>query len=242
MKDQLNGKVIWITGVLGLIGRSAAAAFLERGAWVIGTDLSEADGAHEVSRLRERYDNRFTTFVSDAADEAQTEEAVRRIREAYGRLDGLFHTAYTQIWKRTSDTSLAEWEAVVRGTLTSTFLVNRCACYLMMESGGGAIVNTSSILGQVVIPDAPVAYAAAKAGLNQLTRIVAAEYAVHGIRANAIVPGDIKAHDHPNQHAANLIGRSGTPEEVADLAAFLLSDHSAYMTGSLYPIDGGFGQ
>jgi NAD(P)-dependent dehydrogenase (short-subunit alcohol dehydrogenase family) len=114
----------------------------------------------------------------------------------------------------------------------------------MKDSGGGSIVNTSSILG--VKPRAGEgAYGSSKAGINFLTQVIAAENAEHGIRANVIIPGDIK---EPRQltpekteeiRKNTWLGRSGTPDEVSELASFLLSDVSSYITGSLYTIDGG---
>lgn len=237
---QLQDKVIWITGALGLIGRAATALFLERGACVFGTDIREPERHPEIVRLQGEYGNRLRLEVSDATDEDRVRESAGRIRETFGRLDGLFHNSYTQIEKKAFDMTLGEWDAVLRGTLTSAFLANKYAGLLMVETGGGAIVNTSSILGQVSVPDSPAAYSTAKAGMNHLTRIIAVDYAGQGIRANAIVPGDIKAADHPRQFTNNLIGRSGRPEEVAELAAYLLSDAAAYVTGAIYAIDGGF--
>ncbi|MEF2244780.1 SDR family NAD(P)-dependent oxidoreductase [Paenibacillus sp. IITD108] len=236
---RLKNKVIWVTGALGLIGKASVEHFLEEGAYVIGTDLLHFTQAAELSELERKFPGRFSLHVSDATDEGQIIGIIEIIKRKFNRLDGLFHNAYTQIWKSLSEASLEDWEFVMKGTLTSTFLVNKYAVSMMKQLGGGSLVNTSSVLGTVPVKNGPVAYGSAKAAVNHLTRMIAVENALFGIRANAIIPGDIKSENHA-QAMDNLIGRSGRPEEVAKLAAFLLSDDSSYITGSLYPIDGGF--
>jgi NAD(P)-dependent dehydrogenase (short-subunit alcohol dehydrogenase family) len=238
-KKSLENKVIWITGALGLIGKASVEHFLKEGAWVIGSDLHELSTIDEFLEWKRIYGERLDLYVSDATNEEQVKDVIQQIKIKYGRLDGLFHNVYTQIWKTISEASLQEWNFVIEGTLTSTFIVNKYVVEMMKESGGGTIVNTSSVLGNIPLKNAPIAYSSAKAAINHLTRIIAVEQAPFGVRANAIVPGDIKSPDGL-QSTHNLIGRSGRPEEVACLAAFLLSDDSAYVTGSLYPIDGGF--
>ncbi|MBP1988525.1 SDR family NAD(P)-dependent oxidoreductase [Paenibacillus eucommiae] len=240
MKDMLRDKVIWVTGAMGLVGRASMEAFLAKGAFVFGTDILKGEASPDIQRLQEAYGERLFLSVSDATDEQQVKKSAFQVKEVFGRIDGLFHNVYTQIWKGVLELTLEEWNAVTAGTLTSTFLVNKYAIAAMIEGGGGSIVNTSSILGKVPTKSTSAAYGSAKAAVNHLTRIIAVEYAKHGLRANAIIPGDIKNADSIIQDVDNLIGRSGRPEEVAELAAFLLSDLSAYITGSLYPIDGGF--
>lgn len=245
MKQQLQNKVIVITGALGKIGFSSTRMFLERGAKVVANDWVVANDAPRMLALMEQYGSERLLFVeADASDEDQVIGLFSQIRDRFGRLDGSFHNCYLQNRKPVTGYTLEDWNQVIQGTLTSTFLISKHAILLMKDSGGGSIVNTSSILGMKPRVGEG-AYGSAKAGINFLTQVIAAENANHGIRANVIVPGDIKEpKQRTTQKAAEirkdiLLGRSGTPDEVSELAAFLLSDASAYITGSLYTIDGG---
>lgn len=237
---MLQGKVIWITGALGLVGATSVANFLAKGASVYGTDLQGAENNEEIQALQAQYGQKLVIEISNATDEQQVQNSVQHIKERFGRLDGLFHNAYSQIRKILLEISVDEWNFILNGTLSSVFLTNKYAIPLMMEGNGGAIVNTSSVLSQFPMNNSSIAYSAAKAAVNQFTRIVAVEYAEQGIRANVILPGDIKKPGSAIQATTSLVGRSGRPEEIAELAAYLLSDLSAYVTGALYPIDGGF--
>jgi len=248
---QLQGKVIWITGALGSLGRSGIRMFLERGASVYATDLSPIERFPEIQRFAEQAgEQRFVFRQADACDEASVIETTADIERKFGRLDGLLHTVYTNVWKPALELTVAEWEDTIRGTLTSTFVVNKYAISLMIRSGGGSIVNTSSILGEIVAPGC-LAYGAGKAGVNQFTRVVAADYAKRGIRANVLVPGDFSSDERLAQQSEQAkeamkrlswIGRSGRSDEICETAAFLLSDAASYITGALFRVDGGFHQ
>ncbi len=247
----LQDKVIWITGVLGSLGLPAAALFLERGAVIYGCDLKQSGDAPEIERLRELYGrDRLHYEQADVTDERCVKSVVERVERTFGRLDGVYHTVYRNVWKPALELTLDEWEYAIGGTLTSAFLVNKHAIGLMIRSGGGSIVNTSSILGQIVSPGC-LAYGAAKAGLNQLTRVIAADYASQGIRANVLIPGDFRTPEalsgQSEQEKEGMrkhawLGRSGSSDEINEAACFLLSDASSYVTAALFAVDGGFHQ
>jgi NAD(P)-dependent dehydrogenase (short-subunit alcohol dehydrogenase family) len=247
-KMQLQDKVVLITGALGAAGRSAAQMFLERGAIITACDIKSLDNFPEMDSLTQQYgEQRFTYIQADVTNEDQVKNIMEKTNRVFGRLDGSYHNAYVNNYRSIADQTLQEWEESIRGTLTSTFLVCKFAAQLMIQSGGGSIVNTSSVLGY--IPKANNAgYGAGKAGLEQLTRIIAVEYAPYGIRANAVVPGDFKSEVvlanttqkfKEKMKEISLIGRSGTTNEINEVAAFLLSDSSSYVTASLYPVTGG---
>jgi NAD(P)-dependent dehydrogenase (short-subunit alcohol dehydrogenase family) len=246
---MLQNKVVLITGCLGTVGRSAIRMFLDRGAVVFGCDRQPLESFPIIEQLRNQFGvDRFVFRQADLCDEDQVKSIMSEIESCFGRLDGTYHNVYTNVWKPALELSLMEWEDTIRGTLTSTFLVNKHAIPLLIQSGGGSIVNTSSILGQIVSSGC-LAYGAAKAGVNQFTRVLAADYAKYGIRANVLVPGDFRADEafarqSEKEKEAILqnawLGRSGRADEINEVAAFLLSDASSYVTGSLYTVDGGF--
>lgn len=247
----LEHKIIWITGVLGNLGLSAVSMFLERGATIIGCDLKPLTEARAIQELMMQYgDNRLHYLQGNMTEEAAVIEMIVYIEQKFGRLDGVYHNVYSNIWKPVLELSLEEWEHSIRGSLTSAFLVNKYAISLMIKNGGGSIVNTSSILGQIVSPGC-LPYGAAKAGINQFTRVIAADYASEGIRANVLVPGDFRsASDMSKQSEAEKsairkhawLGRSGSSDEINEAACFLLSDASSYVTAALLQVDGGFHQ
>ncbi|MCD9025303.1 SDR family NAD(P)-dependent oxidoreductase [Cohnella silvisoli] len=247
--DPLLRKVLLITGALGQLGQAATKMFLEKGAVVVANDIGDVDQSREMKLLLQEYgENRLIFVRSDVTREADSALLAKEIESKFGRLDGYFHNVCTAIHKPVLEQTLAEWELVITGTLTSAFIVCKSMLPLLIRSGGGSIVNTSSIISQ--IPAAyNAAYGAAKAGVNQFTKIVAHDYATSKIRANAILPGIFFAQNKISElsndtlqliHDNSLLERCGTAEEIAEMAAFLLSDAASYITGALIPVDGGY--
>jgi len=249
MMNMLQDKVILITGCLGTLGRSAVDMFLKRGAIVYGCDFLPVEQFSDYQQLQELYgDRRFVYKQTNMFEESEVRALIEDVERCFGRLDGTYHNVYSNGWKPIVEMSLEEWEYGIKGTLTSTFLLNKYAIQLLIRCGGGSIVNTSSILSQVV-SDGYTAYAAAKAGVNQLTRVIAADYAAFGIRANVIMPGNFRSKASLTQESEReretikrktWLGRTADADEINEAAAFLLSDASSYVTGSLYQVDGGF--
>ncbi|NOU67370.1 SDR family oxidoreductase [Paenibacillus sp. LMG 31461] len=247
-KLQLADKVICITGAQGTAGRAAVKLFLEKGASVAACDLKEEEKLGEMKTFSELFGSeRFLYIQADVTDEQQVNEVFSAMEAYFGRLDGLYHNAYVNHYKRIAEQSLASWNATINGTLTSTFLTCKYAAELMVKSSGGSIVNNSSILGSKPL-GGNASYGAAKAGLEQFTKVMAVEYADQGIRANSIVPGDFRTEIDwqtgteefkESMRKTSLIGRSGKPNEINEVAAFLLSDAASYITGSTYPVTGG---
>jgi len=246
---QLENKVILVTGAFGQAGQSAVSLFLEKGAYVAATDRWESEKFPNLTGLKEQYgEDRLIYVQADIFEESEVQRVIAETDKHFGRLDGTYHTVYGSVEKPALELTLEEWDFTINGTLTSTFLVNKYALPVMIRSGGGSIVNVSSVLA--FRPQASsLAYGTAKAGINHFTRIIAASYAKQGIRANSIVPGDFKSEEGWNSlpesvkqdiRDSTLLGRSGTPVEINEMAAFLLSDASSYITASLFTVDGGY--
>jgi NAD(P)-dependent dehydrogenase (short-subunit alcohol dehydrogenase family) len=246
---RLDGKVAVVTGAGSGIGQEAARAFAREGA-TVGLLDRNADAVHAT--VAEIGENAFP-LVADVSDEASVAAAFDEVRRRHGRLDVLYNCAAVQligedapvheldvdVWQRTHDVNL-------RGV----YLTCKHGVRLMMESGdGGSVINAGSPTGLTMCGAGWHAYSSSKAGVMALTRIMAADYAKHGIRVNGIVPGTIettltrKLIEDPavKERLVSLhpIGRIGTPQDMAGIAVFLASDESAFATGSHFHVDGG---
>ena len=248
--NELKDKVAIITGASSGIGRAAALLFANEAAVVVLADVQDAAGQQLADELAQR--DATAAFVHvDVSKEQDVEAMVHFALGHFGRLDVLFNNAGIEGDQApTADATVDNWERVIAVNLKSVFLGMKYAIPAMLQRGGGAIVNNASVAGLVGFAGIP-AYCASKGGVVQLTRTAAIEYATQGIRVNCLCPGII---DTPMvarftgdnaEVAAQMtqmepVERFGKPEEVAQLALFLASDRSSFITGAVIPVDGGF--
>ena len=245
---RLNGKVALITGGGAGIGEAIARACIQAGAAVVITGRRK-DVIERVAEDLGRAGGKILAVAGDVTDDAHAKAAVAQTVSVFGKLDVLVNNAGIGAFgKPLHETDDTTWNDVVAVNLTGVFRMTRAAVPEMLKAGGGAIVNISSIAGQVGIPLLP-AYSATKGGLDALTRCLAIDYAKQGIRCNAVSPGLVATPmaadllSDPDRAAQILaaypLGRAGTTDEVAKLVLFLASDDAAWITGCIYPIDGG---
>ena len=249
---MLENKVIAITGAGSGIGQAAAVLCAEAGAKVVIGDLNEA-GLQETKRRIEAAGGQAHVVIVNVSDEDQVIAFVNAAKEVFGRLDGAFNNAGLQMQnKLLQDLTLEEWNRVNDVNSTGVFLCIKHEIALMRETGGGAIVNTSSGNGLVAQPYSSE-YVASKHSVVGITRGAASEAAITGVRVNAVLPGMIetpmiadlvKSEEFKPHYKSALerhtIGRFGTAEDVAYVARFLLSDQSAFMNGAAVAVDGGY--
>jgi NAD(P)-dependent dehydrogenase (short-subunit alcohol dehydrogenase family) len=252
MTGILQGKTLIVTGAGGGIGRAASMVFATAGANVVVSDIVEGTGQATVDAVQSG--GGTALFVkADLASEGDVRALVERAVSAYGRLDGAFNNAgLEQCAIPLHELTTEQWERALRVDLTSVFWCLKYQVLAMLATGGGAIVNTASSLGQVAIQNASE-YITAKHGVVGLTRAAAAEYGSRGIRVNAILPGIIRTpmiarltedarfsaffdklkDRHP-------IGRFGEPSEIGEAVKWLLSDAASFMNGAAMACDGGY--
>ena len=256
MTASLDGKVALVTGAGGSIGRAAALLFAENGARVVAVDSSGNEGASTSESIRHAGGDSLSV-AADVSSASDVEKMTGAVRAAYGRLDVLFNVAGISGRSR-GDGPAAEcteeaWDLVLRVNLKSVFLCCKFAIPLMLESGGGSIVNLSSVLGMVGGDEdfATHAYAASKGGIISLTKGIASFYAPQKIRANVICPGLIatgmsrraQESEHIRRRLSDLqplTGDFGSPDDVAEAALYLASDRSSFVTGAVLTVDGGW--
>ena len=250
MTGSMQDKVALVTGGSSGIGAATARAFAREGAAVVIANRTEATGEAVAQAIRDE-GGRAKWIGTDVAQAAQVEELVQGTLSAFGRLDYAFNNGGNGGpggW-------LAEqpdegFEQTIAGFLTSTFYCMKHEIKAMLQNGGGAIVNNSSVDGLRGFPwDA--AYSAAKHGVIGLTKSTAMQYAKQGIRINAVCPGWIRTppveqmiEQNPESEQGMLmhqpIGRFGTAEEVAEAVLWLCSEKASLILGVAFPVDGGY--
>lgn len=246
-----EGKVALVTGAGSGIGRQVAVRLARDGAKVVVSDLDDAAGAETVSMI-EAGGGSAVFAHCNVADASQVEAAVAAAVSAFGGLNIVVNNAgIGGEANMTGDYSLEGWHKVIDINLNGVFYGMRFGIPAILASGGGAIVNVSSILGLVGWGTAP-AYVAAKHAVSGLTKAAAVEYAQQGIRVNSVHPGFIATPLLTNagitegsdleafiasKHAMNRLGKA---EEVANIICWLASDEASFVTGAQYAVDGGY--
>ncbi len=250
MAGQLDGKIALITGAGSGIGRASALTFAREGAKVVVADIV-VEGGEETVRLVKNAGGEASFIKVDVSKAADVEAMINKVVETYGRIDCAHNNAGIEGQLASTDEYSEEmFNRVIAINLTGVWLCMKYEIPHMLKQGSGAIVNTASGAGLVGVAGMS-AYVASKHGVVGLTKTAALEYAKSGIRVNAVCPGLIQTpmverltNAQPQLGealvAAEPIGRTGRPEEIAESVVWLCSDAASFVTGHAMSVDGGF--
>lgn len=240
---MFNEKVAIITGGASGIGLATAKKLLSEGANVVLVDWNQ-----DVSDIAKSLSNNCIGIRCDVSSDTDVQKCVNEVIEKFGHIDYLVANAGIGGGpNKAHEVSVDEWNKVIGVNQTGIFLMNKYVIGEMLKTGGGAIVNTSSMYG-LVGTTMSFAYSASKGAINQMTRSLALTYARNNIRVNAVAPGYVDTPilalvpDEAKNAMANQlpIGRLGKDVEIASLICYLLSDEATFITGAIISIDGGF--
>lgn len=242
----LTGKTALVTGAARGIGKAIALKFAEEGANIAFTDLVIDENGKATEEEIAAKGVKAKGYASNAADFAQTEQVVNQVKEEFGSIDILVNNAGITKDGLMLRMTEAQWDAVIAVNLKSSFNFIHACTPIMMRQRGGSIINMASVVG--VHGNAGQAnYAASKAGMIALAKSVAQEMGPKGIRANAIAPGFIETamtaalkQEVRDEWAKKIpLRRGGQVEDIANVATFLASDMSSYVSGQVIQVDGG---
>lgn len=249
-KVGLTGRVITITGGAAGIGKASALLCAARGAKVVIADVNESNGADVVAEIRAAGGS--AAFIrTDVTNESDVRMMIDFAVSTFGGLHAAFNNAGVNLGAAPlTDVPLERWQKALAINLTGVFLCVRHQLLHMLRHGGGAIVNNASVSALVGVPMS-VDYVASKHGVLGITRAAASEVSGKGVRVNAIAPGATETPLFLNAvtgqeglremvEAGHPIGRVAQPEEIAEIAAWLLSDAASFVTGACIAIDGGY--
>lgn len=247
-KRETAAPVAVVTGAAQGIGRRVAEVLAGEGYALVLTDLKEP--VETLAAVREA-GAQVHAVVGDVASESYVEQLAEQVRERFGRVDVLVNNAGVSLLTPAEETTAEQWRRVLEVNLTGPFLLSRALGKLMLEAGGGSIVNVASIAGLHAVADR-AAYNASKHGLIGLTRTLAAEWGGRGVRVNAVCPGWVKTEmDAADQASGGYadsdivdrvpMARFASPEDISQAVAFLADPaRSGFVNGIAMPVDGGW--
>ncbi|MFU2047296.1 short-chain dehydrogenase [Avibacterium gallinarum] len=251
-KMKLTGKTAFVTGGARGIGKSVAMAFAQAGANIVIADFDIAEAEKTAKEIAQSEQVKAIAVQTDVTDEASVNHLMDVIKQEFDSLDIAFCNAGICINVPAEEMTLAQWQKVINVNLTGVFLTAQAAGKLMIEQGkGGSIINTASMSAHIVnVPQPQCAYNASKAGVIQLTKSLAIEWAKYGIRVNSLSPGYIGTELTLNSESLQPfiktwnemapLHRLGTPEELQSICVYLAGDTSSFTTGSDFIVDGAF--
>ena len=250
-KMRLDGKNGFVTGGARGIGKNTATAFAEAGANVAIVDVDIEEAKKTAAELAEATGQKVIAIQADCTDKDQVDAMVEQVVSELGGLEFCHNNAGICINVPAEEMTYEQWYKVININLNGIFLTDIAAGKYMLEHGGGSIINTASMSGHIVnVPQPQCAYNASKAGVIQLTKSLAIEWAKRGVRVNSISPGYIGTELTLNSptlipliekwNELAPLGRMGKPEELQSICVYLAGDTSSFTTGSDFIIDGAF--
>ncbi len=243
---RMKGKVAIVTGAASGIGKASARLFAGEGAKVVLSDCQTSLGEETTQTIRT--DGGEAVFIrADVTVSKDTQEMVQFALDNYGQLDVLLNNAGIELYRPLVETEEEDWDQILAVNVKGIYLCSKHAIPRMAETGGGSIINIASVLGERVMSGDSI-YAISKAGVIQMTRALALEFARHEIRVNAISPGFFET-DMNREFLASATGRAmaekipmrrvGRAEDLDDVLLLLAGGGSRYMTGAVLTVDGG---
>ncbi|MCW9698948.1 SDR family oxidoreductase [Avibacterium sp. 20-129] len=251
-KMKLTGKTAFVTGGARGIGKSVAIAFAQAGANIVIADFDITEAEKTAAEIAQNEQVKAIAVQTDVTDKTSVKHLIDVIKQEFGTLDIAFCNAGICMNIPAEEMTLDQWQKVINVNLTGVFLTAQAAGKLMIEQGkGGSIINTASMSAHIVnVPQPQCAYNASKAGVIQLTKSLAIEWAKYGIRVNSLSPGYIGTELTLNSESLQPLiktwnemaplHRLGKPEELQSICVYLAGDTSSFTTGSDFIVDGAF--